>query len=189
VPMLAGGDEIGRTQQGNNNAYCQDNELSWFDWGHIDPDLLEFVQELSRLRRHHPVFRRRGWFHGRPIRPHAAQGPALPDIAWFAPDGHEMEDEHWDAATSGSIQVFLNGAGILVPDDRGEPITDDTFLVLFHAHHEDQAIKLPTKRWGASWVRVLDTERGFAADATERYEADREIQVLARSLWVLRRES
>jgi glycogen operon protein len=189
VPMLLGGDELGRSQRGNNNGYCQDNELSWFDWHHIDHELLDFVRQLSRVRRHHPVLRRRGWFQGRPIRPHGTKGPALPDIAWFRPDASEMEDEHWDSATAGSLQVFLNGAGILVPDDRGEPIIDDTFLVLFHAHHEDQTIKLPAKRWGAAWTRVLDTERGFAHDDRDQHAAESEIKVLARSLWVLRRET
>jgi len=188
VPMLCGGDEMGRTQKGNNNAYCQDNEISWFDWEHADVELLEFARELSRLRRHHPVLRRRGWFQGRPIRPHS-HDPALADIAWLTPEGEEMADDHWDSAPTASLQVFLNGAGILVPDDHGEPIVDDTFLVIFHAHHEDQAIKLPGKRWGAAWTRVLDTERGFATDDTERYAAESDVQVLARTLWVLRRET
>ncbi|HEY5922815.1 MAG TPA: glycogen debranching protein GlgX [Kofleriaceae bacterium] len=188
VPMLLGGDELGRTQRGNNNGYCQDTELSWFDWENADQATFEFVRKLSRLRRHHPVLRRHGWFQGRPIRPHAA-GPSLPDIAWLAPDGSEMEDDHWDSATAGSIQVFLNGAGILVPDERGEPIIDDSFLVVFHAHHEDQVITIPSRRWGQAWIRVLDTERGFAADDRERYAAGDNITVLARSLWVLRRET
>src|SRR5690606_18141306 len=120
VPMLLHGDEIGRTQQGNNNVYCQDHELSWMDWEHADTELLDFVRQLARLRRHHPVLRRRGWFQGRPIRPHS-KGPALPDIAWLTPDGTEMLDEDWDEAKSASLQVFLNGAGITVPDERGEP--------------------------------------------------------------------
>ncbi len=188
VPMLLGGDEIGRTQQGNNNGYCQDNEISWYDWEHVDTDLLEFVRQLSRLRRHHPVLRRRGWFLGRPIRPYP-HGPALPDIAWLTPEGHEMEGEHWDSAESASLQVFLNGAGILVPDDRGEPILDDTFLVIFHAHHEDHVITLPGARWGTSWTRVLDTERGFACDDREHYAAETQLAVLAHSVWVLRRET
>jgi isoamylase len=188
VPMLLGGDELGRTQGGNNNGYCQDNEISWVDWDNADHELLAFVRELARLRRHHPVLRRRGWFHGRPIRPHA-QGPALPDIAWCTPEGTEMEEEHWDDAQSASVLVFLNGAAISVPDERGEPIVDDSFLVIFHAHHEDQAIKLPNKRWGSAWIRVLDTERGFAHDDRERYAADTELTVLARSIWVLRRET
>jgi isoamylase len=187
VPMLAHGDELGRTQRGNNNVYCQDNQLSWMNWETVDEELLEFVRLLSRLRRHHPVLRRRGWFQGRPIRK-PAQGPALPDIAWLSPEGTEMEDEHWNTAGSGSLQVFLNGAGILVPDERGEPIIDDSFLVIFHGHHEDQTLTLPGKRWGQAWLRVFDTERGFARER-ERFAAETEITVLARSLLVLRRET
>jgi isoamylase len=188
VPMLLHGDEMGRTQRGNNNVYCQDSELSWMDWAYADGELLDFVRGLSRLRRLHPVLRRRGWFQGRPIRP-STHTPALPDIAWLAPDGTEMEDEHWNTGGTGSLQVFLNGAGILVPDERGQPIIDDSFLVIFHGHHDDQAMKLPGKRWGHAWARVLDTERGFARGDTERYPACADITVLARSLWVLRRET
>jgi glycogen operon protein len=187
--MLLGGDELGRTQRGNNNAYCQDNEISWFDWEHAYGELLEFTRRLAKLRRDHPVLRRRGWFQGQPIRPTHAHGPALPDIAWLTPEGDEMEEEHWDTAGSVSLQVFLNGAGVLMPDERGEPILDDTFLIVFHAHPEDRAIKLPDKRWGASWSRVLDSERGFANDDRERYAAGTPLHVLARSLWVLRRET
>jgi isoamylase len=189
VPMLLGGDELGRTQQGNNNAYCQDNELSWFDWDSADPELLEFTRRLAELRAEHPVFRRRGWFQGRPIRPPKEPGPALPDIAWFAPEGTEMTDDHWDSAGSVSLQVFLNGAGILVPDERGEPILDHTFLVVFHAHPDDRVIRLPAKRWGTRWCRVFDTARGFAEDiGGECYEAGRGVRVMGRSLWLLRRE-
>jgi isoamylase len=189
VPMILGGDELGRTQGGNNNGYCQDNEISWFAWQNIDSDLLEFTRQLSELRRDHPVFRRRGWFQGRAIRPSHQVRPALPDIAWLTPDGDEMEGEHWETAGSVSLQVYLNGHGILLPDERGEPIIDDTFLVVFHAHPEDRVIHLPTAKWGASWVRVLDTERGFAADDREHYAAGSQLAVLARSLWVLRRAS
>jgi isoamylase len=189
VPMLLGGDELGRTQSGNNNAYCQDNEVSWFDWASADKELLGFFRQLSELRRDHPVFRRRGWFQGRPIRPNK-HSPALPDIAWLTPDGHEMTDEGWDSSESHSIQVFLNGQGIGVPDDRGEPILDDTFLIVFHSHEGDRTFTLPAAKWGAGWRRVMDTERGFASDALpgERFEAGTEIDVIARSLWLLRRE-
>jgi glycogen operon protein len=100
-----------------------------------------------------------------------------------------MEDEHWDSYGSVSVSVYLNGLGILVPDERGEPILDDSFLVVFHAHPEDRVIQLPSGKWGASWSRVLDTERGFATDNRERYAAGAQLTVLARSLWVLRREA
>jgi isoamylase len=188
VPMLLGGDEMGRTQHGNNNGYCQDSEISWFDWEHRDNDLVAFVRKLSELRREHPVLRRRGWFQGRAIRPSHGKGPALPDIAWFSPEGSEMQEEHWDSAETRSLQVFLNGAGILVPDDRGQPILDDTFLIIFHAHPEDRELTLPEKRWGASWQRVFDTDRGFAKNGDgERLAAGSKVHVIQRSLWVLRK--
>jgi glycogen operon protein len=217
VPMMLGGDEIGRTQHGNNNAYCQDGELSWFDWEHADTELLEFTRRLAALRRRHPGFRRRGWFQGRPIRrgnPPGAPAPqgepdpglaadrnrsgrpesstALPDIAWFAPDGKEMTDEQWDSELSRSLQVFLDGHGISVPDERGEPILDDTFLIVFHAGPEPRKIKLPNAVWGKVWCRLMDTEHGFAPEQDEcagRYEAGAELDVIPRSLWLLRRVS
>jgi isoamylase len=186
VPMLLGGDELGRTQQGNNNAYCQDNEISWFDWKNADRELVEFVARLARLRRAHPVFRRRGWFQGRPIRT-PAHG-ALPDIAWLTPDGDEMTDELWQTAKSRSLQVFLDGAGIHAPDEHGEPIIDDSFLLVFHAHPEDRTIRLPDRRWGATWRVVLDTARGFVREE-ERYRASSALAVPAFCLWLFRREA
>jgi glycogen operon protein len=186
VPMLLGGDEFGRTQRGNNNAYCQDNEISWFDWKTADRDLLEFVARLAQVRRDHPVFRRRGWFQGRPIRmtPHGA----LPDIAWLTPDGDEMTDEHWQTARSRSLQVFLDGHGIHAPDEHGEPILDDSFLIVFHAHPEGRTVRLPDKRWGATWCVVLDTERGFVRE-DERYPASSALAVPPFSLWLFRRQA
>ena len=152
TPMLTAGDEMRRTQSGNNNAYCQDNEVSWFDWENADGELLEFTRRLAELRRRHPAFRRRGWFQGRPIR-HGA-GAALPDIAWFTPDGIEMTDEHWESDVARSLQVFLDGHGIAVPDERGEPIVDDTFLIVFHAgpRHSPLGSKRETCRFPMNGV-------------------------------------
>jgi glycogen operon protein len=197
VPMLVGGDELGRTQRGNNNAYCQDNEVSWFDWAGADQELLAFTRELSALRRAHPVFRRRGWFspygddagtqEHPPIR--RAGGAQLAEVGWLAPDGSEMTDEHWLSELSRSLQVFLNGLAIGLPDDRGEPIVDDTFLMLFHAAPEDRPFRLPEARWGAAWRRVMDTERGFAPrGGGERFGAGAELVVLGRSVWLLQQE-
>ncbi len=182
VPMLVAGDEIGRTQQGNNNAYCQDNELSWLDWAAADGDLLSFTRSLIKLRKEHAVFRRRGWFQGKSIRPRA-DGKALPDIAWLGPDGNEMTDEQWGGDLSRTVQVVLDGHGLSVPDDRGVAIIDDTFLVVFHANPEDRPIRLPSSTFGAAWTGVMDTERGFAT-SEERFEAGAEILVRGRSLWV-----
>src|SRR5215831_18369625 len=123
IPMLLAGDEIGRTQRGNNNAYCQDNEISWVDWSRVaaERDLLAFTQKLARLRRQHPVFRRRRFF----------KGPT--DIAWLTPAGEEMTEADWRASYAKSVAVFLNGAAITEPDPRGDPITDMKFLLMFNA--------------------------------------------------------
>jgi isoamylase len=152
VPMLLGGDEIGRTQQGNNNAYCQDNEISWYDWGSADQDLLQFTRQLIRLRRRHPVFCRRRWFQGRPI-----HGTDVSDIGWFTAAGQEMSEEDWRAGFAKSLGVFLNGRAIPTPDERGERIYDESFYVIFNAHHDALPFTLPDERWGTSWVTVFDT--------------------------------
>ncbi len=149
VPMLLAGDEIGRTQRGNNNAYCQDNELSWFDWSDVDDDLLQFTRDVIALRRTHPVFKRRRWFHGRAIR-------GVADIGWCKPDGAEMTDDDWDAGFARSVGMFVNGDVIPGPDARGRTIVDDSFLLLFNAHHEPLDWKLPTA-WGDQWTIVIDT--------------------------------
>ena len=130
VPMLVAGDELGRTQHGNNNAYCQDNELSWVDWENADLELLEFVRKLIALHHEHPDFRRRGWFQGRPLR-----GANVADIAWFTPDGEEMADQHWQEGFAKSLLLFLNGRAIHSRTRRGEAIVDDSFALLFNAHH------------------------------------------------------
>jgi glycogen operon protein len=149
VPMLLGGDEIGRTQKGNNNAYCQDNKISWFDWAAADTQLLEFTRGLITLRREHPVLRRRRWFLGRPIR-------GTPDIGWCRTDGLEMNDEDWEAGFVRTVGLFLNGEAIATRDRRGQPEVDESFLLLFNSHHEDIEWTLP-KMWGDSWDVVVDT--------------------------------
>jgi isoamylase len=152
VPMLLGGDELGRTQGGNNNAYCQDNETSWFDWEKVDESLLEYTAAVVALRREHPVFRRRRFFEGVPI-----HRGGLSDIEWFTPDGAEMTDAGWQTDQPGALMVFLNGAAIPTPDARGEAVADDSFLLLFNAGPEPRAFTLPEARWGQAWRRVLDS--------------------------------
>ena len=154
VPMLCGGDEIGRTQQGNNNAYCQDNELSWYDWEHADPSLLGFVRALTRLRLDHPVFCRRRWFQGRPIR-----GTDVSDIAWFTPSGTAMSEQDWQTGFAKSLAVFLNGEAVPTRDDRGRRIVDDSFYVMFNAHSEALEFVLPESKWGERWTVALDTSQ------------------------------
>jgi isoamylase len=183
VPMLLGGDELGRSQQGNNNAYCQDNELSWHDWEHVDAELLAFTRGLGALRRRHPVLRRRGWFEGKPIR-HAAVGEALPDIEWLTPAGEVMNDDHWASGTR-SLQVFLNGHALTMPDERGEIAVDDTFLIVFHAGPDDLELTVPEARFGASWTRVFDTDRGFVTG--EDVAAGARVPVRGRSVQLFRR--
>jgi len=185
VPMLLHGDEMGRTQGGNNNAYCQDNEVSWVDWSDVKEHwaLVEFVEQLAQLRAKHPVFRRRRFFRGGPVgdRPN----DALSDISWLTPAGKPMTDADWSAGYATSIGVFLNGEAISEPDPRGRPMTDDRFLLLFNAHFEDVMFTLPRKKYGASWEYVLDTGATFVADRdTVKFGA--KLPVEARSLVVLR---
>ncbi|MBI2216479.1 MAG: glycogen debranching protein GlgX [Candidatus Rokubacteria bacterium] len=182
VPMLLGGDEFGRTQQGNNNAYCQDNELSWYDWKQVDEGLLEFTQRLIRFRKDHPVFRRRLWFQGRPIR-----GSEVKDIAWFSPDGREMQEAHWDDASAKSLAVFLNGRAIATRDENGRRIADDSFLLLFNAHHEPLTFTIPGPRWGRRWTTVLDTREPRPGPKGDAHAAGAAVTVEGRGLVVLRR--
>ncbi|WP_207424252.1 glycogen debranching protein GlgX [Desertivirga brevis] len=162
VPMLVAGDEAGRSQGGNNNAYCQDNEISWINWADADNDLLEFTSKLIHFRRHHPVFRRRRWFKGQPIK-----GVGVEDINWFLPDGSEMPDEAWGDNFAKSIGVFLNGKGIRTVGPKGEPVLDDHFFVIFNAHYEPIEYALPTKRYGKEWIKVIDTHSGYINDSRE----------------------
>jgi isoamylase len=178
VPMILGGDEFGRTQCGNNNAYCQDNELSWLDWERRDEELLSFVTRLIALRRDHPVFRRRRFFQGRQI-----QGEELTDIAWFKPDGGQMRADDWRNGYARSLGVFLNGEEIAAPDPRGRRLRDDSFFVLFNAHDQSLRFTLPRGPYGRRWMRILDT-----ADPLPRfYRAGGQVPVAGRSLALLRK--
>ena len=182
IPMLLGGDEIGRSQNGNNNGYCQDNEISWYDWESADKDLLEYTRQLIRLRKEHPVFHRRRWFQGRPI-----YGAQVNDIGWFTPDGAEMTEEHWNEGLSKGLGIFLNGEAIQSPDARGERVVDESFYVLFNAHHEPLQFSLPKRDWGDEWVVVLDTTRSTPEEEEQPHKAGQEVPVESRSLKVLRR--
>jgi glycogen operon protein len=154
VPMLLHGDELGRTQGGNNNAYCQDNEVSWVDWerGSDSQALTEFTARLARLRRDHPVFRRRRFFQGRPVR-----GTNLEDIAWLTPAGAPMTDEEWSTGQAHALGVFLNGDGIPDPDRRGRRPRDNSFLLLVNPTSTVVTFTVPDERYGSCWTVVLDT--------------------------------
>ena len=182
IPMLLGGDEIGRSQNGNNNSYCQDNEISWFDWQSAETELLEFTRQLIQFRKQHPVFRRRRWFEGRPI-----HGDQVHDICWFTPDGLEMAEEHWGEGSAKALGVFLNGSAINSPDARGERVVDDSFYLLFNAHHDPLRFTLPKRQWGEQWVAVLDTNEPLPKEEKRTYRAGSKLAVESRSLKVLRR--
>jgi isoamylase len=186
VPMLLAGDELGRTQRGNNNAYCQDNEISWLAWpqsSEADEPLLEFTRALISLRMSHPVFRRRRYFQGEPI---SGVHNQVGDIAWFTPGGEEMTDEDWSAGFAKSLTVFLNGDGISDPDPRGQPVRDDSFLLLFNASENDLKFAIPPARYGEQWTRMLDTVAGQAAEGDATARPGDTIDVGSRSLQVLR---
>src|SRR5579875_1224566 len=178
VPMILAGDEMGRTQRGNNNAYCQDNEISWLDWEHRDEQLLEFTARLIRLRREHPGFRRRRWFLGRPI-----HGEGMTDIAWFKPDGNPITDRDWNDGFARSLAVFLNGEEIASPDPRGRRLRDDSFFILFNAHDQPLRFVLPRGPYGRRWMRILDT----ANPLPRFYRAGGQVPVEERSLVLLRK--
>ena len=181
VPMICHGDELGRTQGGNNNGYCQDNEITWVDWENADEELVAFASKLSALRAEHPVFRRRRFFTGRPVRQRGSEG--VPDISWFRPDGSEMNDEDWDTGFGKSVAVFLNGHGIPDLDPRGQRVIDDSFVICFNGHHEPIEFTLPPEEFGAAWQPVIDT----AADVDDNGEtvaAGASRQIEARSVLV-----
>ncbi len=181
VPMLLAGDEIGRSQQGNNNAYCQDSELSWFPWHQADRDLLEFAHTVIEFRKQHSNFRRRRFFQGRPIR-----GEEVGDIGWFKPDGEHMSDEDWNSGFAKSIGVYLNGDAIPGVGRRGEPLHDDSFYLLFNAHHEAMDFVLPDGPWGKRFEKVLDTTR--RENSRQRaMKAGTKVHVEGRSVVLLRR--
>lgn len=184
VPMLLAGDEIGRSQQGNNNAYCQDNEISWINWSiqEKNQELLDFARELIYFRHQHPVLRRRKWFQGRPIR-----GFGVSDIGWYNPDGGEMTDEQWDIGYSKAISVFLNGEGIATPGPRGERIIDESFLIFFNAHYETIEFVLPTGLQDREWAVVIDTKEPRFVTTEQIYANEQVVLVNARSLVLLRR--
>jgi glycogen operon protein len=183
APMLLGGDEIARTQHGNNNAWCQDNEISWFDWD-LDARgerLLEFTKRLIALRRAHPVFHRRDFLTGED-----RAGSGLPDAWWFRLDGRRMTQHDWSTGAH-RLGLFLNGDGITAPGPEGERVEDSSFLLLFNAAAEDARFNLPTRRFGAQWTLVLDTADPDAEPGSRTLRAQAPLDVTARSLVLLRR--
>ncbi|WP_374974552.1 glycogen debranching protein GlgX [Microbacterium trichothecenolyticum] len=181
VPMLLHGDELGRTQQGNNNGYAQDNEITWIDWDAADRPLLEFTAAMSRLRRDHPTFRRRRFFEGRPVRRDV--GVPIQDIAWLRPDGTLMQPDDWESGFGRAVGVFLNGQGIREKDRRGEPIRDRHFIVLFNAGDDVIDFRIPVVEFSPDWEVVIDTA-GERADSALIKPGDT-LGLAAKSLVVL----
>jgi len=186
VPMISGGDEIGRSQKGNNNAYCQDNELSWFDWENFDESLLNFTRNLIALRRKHRIFARRKWFQGRPL-----HGTGVKDIAWFTPQAKEMSEEDWKAGFAKSLGVFLNGDAIASTDMYGDRVTDDSFYFVFNAHHEPMQFTLPDGSFAQNWLKLIDTNesprRRDRRKGQQEFPAGGKIDVPPRSLILLQK--
>lgn len=183
IPMMVSGDELGCTRRGNNNTYCQDNELSWLDWnlGQENEDLLNFTRELIYYRRQHPVFRRRKWFQGQAI-----HGSGVTDIGWYNPDGVEMTQEQWEVGYAKSIAVFLNGNKIPSPGPQGQRISDDSFILFFNAHYEPIEFILPAEFQDREWMIEVDTKEPRFLTEEHRVTGDKPISVEARSIVVLR---
>ncbi|MDR6944068.1 glycogen debranching protein GlgX [Mucilaginibacter pocheonensis] len=182
VPMLVAGDEIGRTQLGNNNAYCQDNEISWLNWPSADQELLTFTRKLIKLRREHSVFSRKNWFKGV-----AAKDTKIEDIAWFLPDGTQMEETHWSENFAKSVAIYLSGQGIHSVDSDGNPVIDDNFYLVFNAHDQGLDYCLPPENYGRKWKTVIDT--ATSGNEEKIYQPGESVHVEGRSVVLLQNET
>jgi isoamylase len=178
VPMLLSGDETGKTQQGNNNTYCQDNETSWINWSTADQKLLEFVKKIIHLRKSHPVFQRRSWFKGE----NSPEGD-LRDIEWFLKDGSKLKEEQWKEGNLQTLGVFLNGELINIKDEKGNPIVDDNFYIIFNASAEQQDFIVPSVLDARNWTVLLDTSGEVQQEKT--IEANQAVPAKARSIVLL----
>ncbi len=185
TPMLLGGDEMHRTQRGNNNAWCQDNEISWYDWSEhpLADELRDFTRRLIRLRREHPAFRREHFLRGE-----EGERSGLPDVWWFRADGRKMTRRDWNDGEH-VLGMFLNGREITTLGHRGEEIEDDSFLLLINAHHDDRSFMLPRRRFGPQWTLELSTAEPLAPAGSVNFGARTEIEVQSRSIVILKRVS
>lgn len=180
VPMLVAGDEISRTQKGNNNTYCQDNELSWINWADADNELLAFTLDLIRIRKEHAVFSRKNWFRGKPVK---ANG--IDDIVWFHPGGSLMETKDWEKGETQSVAIYLNGKGLHSVDADGNQIVDDNFFVIFNANTEDQDFVLPSETFSEAWKIIIDTNVLINEQNGSKYKSQGLVKVAARSIVLL----
>ncbi|HSO97315.1 MAG TPA: glycogen debranching protein GlgX, partial [Solirubrobacteraceae bacterium] len=183
TPMLLGGDEMQRSQCGNNNSWCQDSEISWYDWSRAPEkeQMRDFTRRLIRLRREHPVFRRESFLLGQ-----EQQGSGLPDVWWFRADGMKMTRKDWQGGER-ALGMFLNGEEIPDPDKTGEEVVDDSFIALFNAHHEERTFTLPRRRFGEQWALELSTADPAREPGSEMFEARAELPVMAHSVIMLKR--
>jgi glycogen operon protein len=184
VPMIAHGDELGRTQHGNNNVYAQDSAISWIDWEHADDELVQFTADVVKLRHDHPTFRRTRYFNGRPVR--RGEGEPLPDVVWLTPSGDAMDPEDWDSGFGKSVGMYLNGEGIRGRDRWGERVTDVAFLTYYNAHDDVVTFTLPPEEYSPGWTVRIDTAEPGARETV--LDAGTPLDVPARSMIVLRAE-
>lgn len=183
VPMLVAGDEMSRTQQGNNNSYCQDNEISWINWKTMDKELQAFTRKLIHFRRDHAAFSRKNWFKGE-----AVKSNGIADIAWFLPNGSEMTDDNWSHDFAKSVAVFLNGLGLHSVNAEGNKVVDDSFYIIFNAHDEPLSYKLPKIEYAKNWELLIDTGKEQIDENTCKYSAESIIQVAGRSVILLKHQ-
>jgi glycogen operon protein len=182
IPMIYAGDPIGQTQNGNNNAYCQDNPTTWINWSQefLDRDLLAFVQRIINLRRRHPIFHRRRFFQGRPIK-----GASVKDVLWLNAGGNEMTEDEWRDPSCHCLGMFLSGQGLDETDERGRKLSDENFLLLLNAYHEDVNFNLPAFHQGGRWSAWMDTAHDKGLRPGKTYDAGKPYPLQARSVVVL----
>ena len=183
VPMLIAGDEMSRTQNGNNNSYCQDNEISWINWETMDKDLMKFTSKLIKLRKEHAAFSRKNWFNGE-----VELKSGVADIAWFLPDGSEMSEDNWNHDFAKSVAVFLNGLGLHSVNAEGNKVVDDSFYIIFNAHDEPLNYKLPAKEYARDWELLIDSHKNPNEEIKGTFKAKDIIQVEGRSVVLLQHQ-
>jgi isoamylase len=183
VPMLVAGDEMSRTQKGNNNSYCQDNEISWINWETMDKDLMQFTRKLIKLRKEHAAFSRKNWFNGE-----VETKSGVADIAWFLPDGSEMSEDNWNHDFAKSVAIFLNGLGLHSVNAEGNKVIDDSFYVIFNAHDEPLSYKLPANEYAKDWELLIDTHKNPNEKVKGKFKAKDTIQVEGRSVVLLQHQ-
>jgi isoamylase len=181
VPMITAGDEWGRTQNGNNNGYCQDNEISWLNWGQADQQLLEFTKAIIHFCKEHPSFQRRRWFQDMPV-----NGSDVKDIMWFSPDGNQIPEENWGEAVAGSFGVFLSGLGIRCVSLDGKKLVDDNFYILFNPADQKVDFKIPSQECGDNWNICVDTGASFVGDKEGEFHPEQAVPVADRSIIILK---